>query len=132
MKQGSERLAEVADRLAGYQVDDQHGEKIGKVDDLFVDDLNDRLEYISVMMDSFELRRTLIPIGALCVNDECQLVQIFQPKDKVDDAPYFNDYEDITAEFELRVLSYFGLGSAECTGERYASVAMGNADRGCL
>ena len=40
----SERFTAIEARYAGYGVYDQAGEKIGGVDDLFVDE-NDRLEY---------------------------------------------------------------------------------------
>ena len=45
--QHGDRFAEIEDLYAGFEVYDRHGEKIGKVDDLFVDE-NDRPEYIGV------------------------------------------------------------------------------------
>ena len=45
----SDRFTEVENRYAGYTVYDQHYEKIGEVDDLFVDE-NDQPEYLGVKM----------------------------------------------------------------------------------
>lgn len=128
MEARRDRFAELEERLAGYQVCDRSGTKVGKVDDLFVDDLNDCVEYISVRTGFFGFRRTLIPADALQINDTWQLIEIFQPKDKVEDAPHFDDYGEITAEFEWQVRSYFGLESAESTIERYPGVALGDVE----
>ena len=46
-EQRTGRLTALEDRFAGYEVYDQAGEKIGKVDELFVDE-NDHPEYIGV------------------------------------------------------------------------------------
>ncbi len=47
----SDRFTALEERFAGYEVYDQNYEKIGKVDDLFVDE-NDNPEYIGVKMVS--------------------------------------------------------------------------------
>jgi uncharacterized protein (TIGR02271 family) len=47
MEQRSDRFTAIEDQYAGYEVYDRNGEKIGKVDDLFVDE-NDRRIEVSV------------------------------------------------------------------------------------
>src|SRR5215212_764024 len=54
------RFTAIEDQYAGYTVYDQDYEKIGKVDDLFVDE-SDQPEYIGVKMGFLGTRRTLIP-----------------------------------------------------------------------
>jgi hypothetical protein len=61
-KPRSDGVTETEERYAGYEVHDRNGVKIGKMDDLFVDE-NDRTEYLSVKMSLFGLRSTLIPRG---------------------------------------------------------------------
>jgi sporulation protein YlmC with PRC-barrel domain len=117
METRSDRSVGVEERLADYQVYDRHGEKIGKVDNLFMDDLNDQLEYIGVRTGFFDLRSTLVPTDIVRIDDEHQLIEVFRPKDKVKDAPDFENLEEITAEFERQVRIYFGLESAETIGE---------------
>ena len=107
----SDRFTAVEGRLAGYEVYDQHYEKIGKVDDLFVDE-SDQPEYIGVKMGVLGTRSTLIPKELLRVNDERQLVQVAADKDKVKDGPTFDDDREITPEFERQVHSYYGLERA--------------------
>ena len=40
MEERSDRFTAIEDRFSGYEVNDPNGEKIGKVDDLFVDENN--------------------------------------------------------------------------------------------
>jgi sporulation protein YlmC with PRC-barrel domain len=118
MEAPSGRFAGAEDRLAGYRVCDLHGEKIGTVGDLFVDDLNDQLEYVGVKAGFFDLRSTLVPADVVRIDIERQLIEVFQSKDKLKDAPNFEDLEEVTAEFERQVRSHFGLESVEVTAAK--------------
>jgi uncharacterized protein (TIGR02271 family) len=115
----SDSFTAIEDRFADYEVYDQGYEKIGKVDDLFVDE-NDNLEYIGVKMGFLGTRTTLIPLDMVRVNDERQLVQVAADKDTVKDGPTFDDDREITPEFESEVYSYYGLQRATTTEERAA------------
>ena len=112
-----DRLAAVEDEFAGYTVYDEHYEKIGKVDDLFVDE-NDRPEYLGVKMGLLGLKSSLIPWELCRVNERRQLIEVGAPKDQIKDAPTFDDDEEISPELEERVYRHFGLqrGSAERSG----------------
>lgn len=118
MEAPSGRFAGAEDRLAGYRVYDLYGEKIGTVGDLFVDDLNDQLEYVGVKTGFFDLRSTLIPADVVRIDVERRLIEVFQSKDKLKDAPNFKNLKEITAEFERQVRSYFGLESVEVTAAK--------------
>src|SRR5215212_3049344 len=96
-------------QFEGYQVYDQHYEKVGKVDDLFVDE-NDVPEYIGVKTGLFGGPSTLIPMDILRVNDFRQLVEVASDKETIKNAPSFGDDAAITAGFEDRVYAYFGAG----------------------
>src|SRR3712207_2976958 len=115
------------DRLAGYEVYDQDYEKIGKVDDLFVDE-NDNPEYIGVKMGFLGTRSTLIPLDMVRVNDERRLVQVAADKDKVKDGPTFDDDREITPEFESEVYSYYGLQRPTSTTEEPAAYGAYHAE----
>src|ERR687885_2879734 len=146
MKERNDRFAEIDDRFAGYEVYDQHGQKIGKVDDLFVDE-NDQPEYLGVKTGLFGLRSTLIPWEMVRVDEGQRVIEISADKDYVKGAPNFDDDKDITPEFEREVYSHFGLRSEETTGgrgrygayygaatdeasgERHPGIAMGDVDR---
>jgi uncharacterized protein (TIGR02271 family) len=97
----------VGKRFEGYQVYDQHYEKVGKVDDLFVDE-SDHPEYIGVKTGLFGGPSTLIPMDIVRVNDVRQLVEVASDKETIKNAPSFGDDTEITAGFEERVYAHFG------------------------
>jgi uncharacterized protein (TIGR02271 family) len=107
----SDRFTAIEDRFAGYTVYDQHYEKIGNVDDLFVDE-SDQPEYIGVKMGFLGMSSTLIPMDMVRVNDQRQLVEVAADKDYVKDGPTFDDDKEITPEFEQQVYSYYGLSGS--------------------
>lgn len=99
----------------GYTVYDRHYEKVGKVDDLFVDE-NDRPEYIGVKMGLLGTKSTLIPIELVRVNDRRQLVEVAADEELIKHAPTFHDDSDITPEYEHGVYGYFGLEAPGTVG----------------
>ncbi len=107
-KARTERFTKLEDRYAGYTVCDQDYEKIGKVDDLFVDE-NDSPEYIGVKMGFLGTRTTLIPFEMVRVNDERQLIKVAADKETLKNGPTFDDDREITPEFENEVYFYYGL-----------------------
>ena len=118
MEERGDRFTAIEDRYARYTVYDPDGDKIGKVDDLFVDE-NDQPEYIGVKMGLLGTRSTLIPWQMVEVRDEESTLIVSDDDAHVKDGPTFDDDQDITPEFESEVYSYYGLqqsGSAEERG----------------
>jgi uncharacterized protein (TIGR02271 family) len=113
-EQRSDRFTAIEDRFAGYTVYDNNHEKIGKVDDLFVDE-SDQPEYIGVKMGLLGTRSTLIPMDLARVNDERQLIEVATDKETVKGAPTFDDDRQITSEFENEVHSYYGLQRSDAS-----------------
>jgi uncharacterized protein (TIGR02271 family) len=98
---------DIGKRFEGYQIYDQHYEKVGKVDDLFVDE-NDTPEYIGVKTGLFGGPSILIPMDIVRVNDVRQLVEVASDKDTIEAGLSFGDDAEITASFEDRVYAHFG------------------------
>src|SRR5215210_6256333 len=115
-----DRFVVVEDEYAGYTVYDMNYEKIGKVDDLFVDE-NDRPEYVGVKMGLLGHRSTLIPWEIVRVNEKRQLIEVSESNDRIKDAPTFDDDEEITPELEERVYSHFGLQRASAERSAYGA-----------
>jgi sporulation protein YlmC with PRC-barrel domain len=105
-----DRLRELEEKYEDYKVFDNQGEKIGKVDDLFVDE-TDSEEYIGVKMGFLGLKSTLIPMEIVRVNEGERTIEVSETKNHVRNAPSFDDDEDITPDYEYRIRSYFGLES---------------------
>ena len=116
-----ERLRELEEKYEDYKVYDNQGSKIGKVDDLFVDE-TDREEYIGVKLGLLGRKSTLIPMEIARVNEADRSIEVSESKDRVKDAPSFDDDEDITGEYERRIRDHFGL---ESTGSSSSSSGYG-------
>jgi uncharacterized protein (TIGR02271 family) len=144
MEGRSDRFTAIEDRFAGYTVYDPDGDKIGKVDDLFVDE-NDQPEYIGVKMGLLGTRSTLIPWQMVEVREDESTLIVSADDAHVKNGPTFDDDQDITPEFENEVYSYYGLQqtgstedrgtyadySSETTGESAGpGMAMGDTDPG--
>jgi len=112
----TDKFTEVEDRYAGYTVYDQHYEKIGNVDDLFLDE-SDHPEYLGVKMGLLGTRTTLIPFEMVRVNDTRQTIKVAADKETLRNGPTFDDERGITPEFEKEVYSYYGLQRASTTEE---------------
>src|SRR5215212_7186016 len=116
----SDRFTALEDQYAGYEVYDRNHEKIGKVDDLFVDE-NDQPEYLGVKMGFLGLEGTsLIPWELSKVDEQGRRIEVSVEKAQVKEGPSFNDDEDITPQYENEVQSHYGLGAMQGTADRGA------------
>jgi uncharacterized protein (TIGR02271 family) len=115
MEERSDRFTAIEDQYAGYTVVDEGGSKIGKVDDLFLDESN-QPEYFGVKMGFLGTSSTLIPADITTTNNEQGFIEVSQPKSTVQDGPAFDDDREITPEYENEVRSYYGLGPIESSG----------------
>ena len=122
-----DRLRELEEKYEDYKVYDNQGEKIGKVDDLFVDE-SDREEYIGVKMGFFGMKSTLIPMDIVRVNEDDRSIEVSDTKDHVKSAPSFDDDEDITPDYEDRIRSYFGLESFGTSERGYGAYSDTDAE----
>jgi uncharacterized protein (TIGR02271 family) len=122
MEERSDRFSAVEDQYAGYTVYDQSDQKIGKVDDLFVDE-NDQPEYIGVKMGFLGTSSTLIPFQMASVDDQRQAIMVSTDKDTAKNGPAFDDDREITPEFENQVYSYYGLQQTSGSAEERGSYA---------
>jgi uncharacterized protein (TIGR02271 family) len=117
MEQRSDRFTAIEDQYADYTVYDRNGEKIGKVDDLFVDE-NDTPEYIGVKMGFLGTRSTLIPWEVATVDENDRRIEVSVDKAQAKEGPSFDDDQDITPDYEEQVYSHYGLQRAQSNGEQ--------------
>ena len=115
MEERSDRFTAIEDQYAGYTVVDESGSKIGKVDDLFLDE-SDQPEYFGVKMGFLGTSSTLIPADIATINNEQGFIEVSHTKDTVKEGPAFDDDREITPEYENEVRSYYGLGPIESSG----------------
>ena len=111
MENRSDGFTAIEDRFSGYTVYDRDGSKIGKVDDLFVDE-NDQPEYIGVKMGFLGTSSTLIPMDIATTDEANSAINVSADKETVKDGPSFDDDREITPEYEREVLGYYGVDRA--------------------
>ena len=108
VEERGDRFRQLEETYKDYTVYDQHYEKIGRVDDLFVDE-NDQPEYIGVKAGFLGMKSTLIPMELARVNDRRKLIEVAADKQTVSEGPAFGDDEEITPDHEARIYGYYGL-----------------------
>ncbi len=111
-EQRNDRFTAIEDQYAGYAVYDPDGSKIGKVDDLFLDE-DDRPEYIGVKIGFLGTSSTLIPMDVVTIDQVQGTMTVSKPKSTVQEGPAFDDDREITPEYESEVRSYYGLPVAD-------------------
>jgi uncharacterized protein (TIGR02271 family) len=122
MEERTDRFTAIEDRFAGYEVYDQSGEKIGKVDDLFVDE-SEQPEYIGVKMGFLGMSSTLIPWQLVTPDESSGRLTAATNKETAKNGPAFDDDREITPEFEQQVYSYYGLSrssGSQTSGSYYS------------
>lgn len=118
-EQRRDRSTPIEDLYSEYTVYDMHYEKIGKIDDLFVDE-NDNPEYVGVKMGFLGTRTTLIPVDIVRGNDRRRLAEVAADKETVKNGPTFSDDREITSEFERQVLDYYRVETRQASSRREA------------
>ena len=91
-----------------YSVYDAHYERIGKVDDIFLDE-RDAVSYIGVKLGFLGTNSTLVPVEIVRVNDRRHLIEVAEEGETIRHAPHFGHDETVSPELEDRVRTYFGL-----------------------
>ena len=96
------------ERYADYGIFDRHGERIGPLHDLFVDEF-DEPEYIGVGTGLPANRSVLIPAEVVVFDDQLRRIAVSRPMSVVETGPSLGYDEEVTREFERRVRLHYGL-----------------------
>jgi uncharacterized protein (TIGR02271 family) len=102
------------EQYAGYEIYDEDGERIGRLDDLFVDE-DDNPEYVGVRMEALGTSSVLIPADVITVDESSRRMVVSRSKGVVEAGPTYGAHEEVTPEFEERVRSHYGLASGRGT-----------------
>jgi sporulation protein YlmC with PRC-barrel domain len=96
---------------------DRDGDKIGKVEDVFLDRQTGRPAWAAVKTGLFGRKHTLVPITDALLNPNAE-VQVPFDKKQVKEAPNVEPGEDLTPELEREMWEHYGMaGYEEWRGE---------------
>lgn len=115
------------ERYAKYEVYDRIGEKLGRVDALFLDE-DDELEYVGVQTDTPGAGAVLVPAEVVAVDDRQGRMVVARSGEVVERGPTLAGEEDMTPEFEERVRLHYGLGRPTGTAVPARGAAGGTQD----
>jgi hypothetical protein len=91
-----------------YKVFDAHYERIGKVDELFVDELDHPI-YLGVSAGLLDPGSILIPMDLVRINDKRGVVEVDSSRQRIEEAPSLGSGEEISPDTEDKVRVYYGL-----------------------
>jgi uncharacterized protein (TIGR02271 family) len=95
------------DAWIGRSAYEPDGEKIGKITDIYYDDVTERPEWLAISTGLFGLKKTLVPIHGSQPTGDGNLQVPFR-KDVVKDAPRIDPGGQLTAAEEQELWSYYG------------------------
>ena len=103
------------ERYVDYEVYAEHGERIGPISDLFVDERDDP-EYVGVEPGTVTNRSVLIPAEVITIDDGLRRMVVSRPITVVETAPSLGRDEEVTPDFERRVRLHYALPIARGVG----------------
>ncbi len=101
-------------RLDGVEVTNQDGEKLGKVDGLFVDDQVNVPTWVAVGSGIFGSHHYLVPLAQTRFVDGRLLVPY--SKDDLTLAPHHDPDEPLTVEQEQTLFAHYNVGDSDADG----------------
>jgi uncharacterized protein (TIGR02271 family) len=95
-------------QIFGYEVTDASGNKIGKVDNVWVDDATSELEFVGVKTGWLMGKTHVIPVANAQVSDGT--IEVPFDQDQIKNAPSFSGDDELSPEQEDEIYSYYGEG----------------------
>lgn len=96
------------DRLEGMEVRDRDDNKIGKVDDTYVDhDGGAHARYLAITTGWFGKKRHVIPVDDVRMGDDDSHLTVPYTKQQLEDAPTYDSDEDMTERHEQDVYRHY-------------------------
>jgi uncharacterized protein (TIGR02271 family) len=102
-----------ADSLFGATVTDNDGDKIGKVEDVYLDNASGDPEWVSVKTGLFGSNISLIPLAA--ADHAGDTLRVPFSKSHVKDAPNHDPGHELSESDEAELYAYYGVGTGTST-----------------
>jgi uncharacterized protein (TIGR02271 family) len=93
--------------MRGKPVYDKTGEKIGSIEDIYIDDESREPEWIGLGTGFLGMKHAIVPLAQASIKDEG--IAVPYDKDMVKGAPDIADDEDTSADQESELTHYYGI-----------------------
>jgi len=107
----------------GQTAYDSDGDKIGKIEDIYLDRQSGEPEWATVKTGLFGTKVSFVPIGDADTTDGG--VRVPFTKDQVKDAPHFDADGELSPDEERRLYQHYGRSDYEWSGEDRTEGTMG-------
>jgi uncharacterized protein (TIGR02271 family) len=105
-----------AQTYRGATIVDRAGDKIGTVEDIYLDRASGEPEWAAVKTGLFGMKSSFVPISGASPTGDGDL-RVDVTKDQVKDAPNIDADAELSSEEEQRLYSHYGRGDYEWSGE---------------
>ena len=97
------------ERLVGYDVVDARGNKIGSVENVWVDGATQQLEFVGVKTGAVLGRTHIVPVADAQIDEAQRRVRVPYSEDQIKAAPQFDRNAELSDDDEYRVYSHYGI-----------------------
>jgi uncharacterized protein (TIGR02271 family) len=98
-----------ADQIFGYDVIDSAGNNVGSVDNVWVDDATNDLEFVAIKTGWIMGKTHIIPTASAQIDDDSRTITVPYTQDQIKDAPSFSGDAELSPDDENDVYGYYGV-----------------------
>ena len=98
-------------RLQGADLVDRNGEKVGSIDDIYVDEKTDEPQFALVNTGLFGTRSHFVPLADATETGDG--LRVPYTKDQIEDAPSLDADGDLSESEEAAIYHHYGLGDSD-------------------
>ena len=108
-----DRTTDTMNRLLECEVVDAQGNRIGSVENVWLDPATDQPEFVAVKTGTLIGRTHLVPLADAQIDDASRQLRVPYSQDQIKNAPHFPDDADLSEEDEAGVYRHYGLRRSE-------------------
>ena len=108
-----DRTTDTMNRLFDCEVVDAGGNRVGPVENVWLDPATDQPEFVAVKTGTLMGRTHLVPLANAQIDEANGQLRVPYSQDQIKNAPHFPDDADLSEEDEAGVYNHYGLRRSE-------------------
>jgi len=108
-----DRTTDAMNRLYDCEVVDAQGNRIGPVENLWLDPATEQPEFVAVKTGTVMGRTHLVPVAGAQIDDGTRQLRVPYSQDQIKGAPHFPDDAELSEQEEEQVYRHYGLRRSE-------------------